>query len=238
MKLCARTQSAAFYSGHSGQSPLLLRPTAIGPSHCHARCGAWPAICRDRPPLPCAEESHPPTPRLLATRSGSCRSGEPRAARPARRRSDDPLLPRLARSVGFGSVWSPPYTARMEQPSTTASDQSVWSPRASQSGGTKWIRSQTPVHCQSRRRRQHVIPDPHPNSCGSMCQGIPLRRANTMPVRARCETRGRSPLRRLGGIGKNSSTRSHDGSGSSAAVIPVHTTSPKRIRFLRICHRL
>ena len=29
------------------------------------------------------------------------------------------LLPRLARSVRFGPVWSPPYTARMEQLSTT-----------------------------------------------------------------------------------------------------------------------
>ena len=35
------------------------------------------------------------------------------------------LLPRLARSVGFGPVWSPPYTARMEQLSTTARDQSI-----------------------------------------------------------------------------------------------------------------
>jgi hypothetical protein len=33
--------------------------------------------------------------------------------------------------------------------------------------------------CQSRRRRQHVIPDPHPNCCGSICQGIPLRRTKT-----------------------------------------------------------
>ena len=43
------------------------------------------------------------------------------------------LLPRLARPVGFGPVWSPPYTARMEQLSTTARDQSIWSSRASQS---------------------------------------------------------------------------------------------------------
>jgi hypothetical protein len=35
------------------------------------------------------------------------------------------LLPRLARSVGFGPVWSPPCTARMEQLSTTARDQSI-----------------------------------------------------------------------------------------------------------------
>ena len=117
----------------------------------------------------------------------------------------------------------------MEQLSTTARDQSIWSSRASQSSSAKWIRSHTPACCQSRKRRQHVIPDPHPSSCGSICQGIPLRRTKTMPVRhARSETRGRPPWGRRGGIGKNGSTRSHNGSGSSAAAIPIHTTSPKR----------
>jgi hypothetical protein len=92
------------------------------------------------------------------------------------------LLPRLARSVGFGSIWSPPYTARMEQLSTTARDQSIWSEQASQSRSAKWIRSHTPACCQSRTRRQYVIPDPHPSSCGSIRQGMPLRRTKRMPV--------------------------------------------------------
>jgi hypothetical protein len=149
------------------------------------------------------------------------------------------LLPRFARSVGFGPVWSPPYTARMEQLSTTARDQSIWSSRASQSKSAKWIRSHTPVCCQSRRRRQHVIPDPHPSSCGSICQGIPLRRTKTMPVRhARSETRGRPPCGRRGRIGKRGSTRSHSGSGSSAAAMPVHGTSPTRVTCVRFCYTL
>ena len=47
-----------------------------------------------------------------------------------------------------------------------------------------------------------------------------------MPVRhARSETRGRPPFGRRGGIGKNGSTRSHNGSGSSAAAIPVQSTA-------------
>jgi hypothetical protein len=118
-------------------------------------------------------------------------------ARHARRRSH----------VGFGPVWSPPYTARIEQLST-------------------------PARCQSRRRRQHVIPDPHSSSCGSICQGIPLRSTKTMPVRhARSETRGRPPLGRIDGIGRNGSTRSHNASGSSAAAILDHVTSPTRSGF-------
>ena len=60
-----------------------------------------------------------------------------------------------------------------------------------------------------------------------------------MPVRhARSETRGRPPFGRRGGVGKNGSTRSHNGSGSSAAAIPVHATSPTRIRFRRFCYAL
>ncbi|MDF2759298.1 MAG: hypothetical protein K0S99_1930 [Thermomicrobiales bacterium] len=60
-----------------------------------------------------------------------------------------------------------------------------------------------------------------------------------MPVRhARSETRGRPPFGRRGGVGKNGSTRSHNGSGSSAAAIPIHATSPTRIRFRRFCYTL
>ena len=69
--------------------------------------------------------------------------------------------------------------------------------RASQSSSAKWIKSHTPACCQSRKRRQHVIPDPHPSSCGSICQGMPLRRISKMPMRhARSETRGRPPFGR------------------------------------------
>ena len=96
----------------------------------------------------------------------------------------------------------------------------------------------TPAPCQLRRRRQHVIPGPHPSCCGSICQGIPLRSTKTMPVRhARSETRGRPPCVRCGEIGKNSWTRSHNGSGSSVAPMPVHATSPTTIKFRRFCYR-
>ena len=60
-----------------------------------------------------------------------------------------------------------------------------------------------------------------------------------MPVRhAQSETRGRPPFGRRGGVGKNGSTRSHNGSGSSAAAIPVHATSSTRIRYCRFCYTL
>jgi hypothetical protein len=62
---------------------------------------------------------------------------------------------------------------------------------------------------------------------------------NKMPVRhARSEMRGRPPFGRRGVVGKNGSTGSHNGSGSSAAAIPVHVTSPARISFRRFCYVL
>jgi hypothetical protein len=105
--------------------------------------------------------------------------------------------------------------------------------------GAKWIRAHTPACCQSRKRRQHVIPDQHASSRGSICQEMPLRRTKTMPVRhARSGTRGLPPFGRRGGIGRNGTTRSHNGSGSSAAAIAFHATSPTPINFRRFCYAL
>jgi hypothetical protein len=60
-----------------------------------------------------------------------------------------------------------------------------------------------------------------------------------MPVRhARSETRGRPPCGRRGGIGNSGSTRTHNGSESSAAVMPVHAPSPTGIKVVRFCYTL
>ena len=45
-------------------------------------------------------------------------------------------------------------------------------------------RSQTPAACQSRSRRQQVIPQPQCISCGKSSQGIPVLRTNRIPVSA------------------------------------------------------
>jgi hypothetical protein len=52
-------------------------------------------------------------------------------------------------------------------------------------------RRHTTARCQRTSRRQHVLPDPHPISLGSICHGIPLRKMNRIPVNAaRSGTRG------------------------------------------------
>jgi hypothetical protein len=215
------------------------QPTANGPTHSRAGCDAWPATARYAAPAAHVEspprrsrgpqahspaaaavahvrraagESHQPTPRLLASRSGSRRSGESRAARRARRKSDD------ACSLAWPGRWDSdrsghPRTPRgwNNCPRLPVTNQSGARERANPAGRSGSDPMRPPV-CQSRRRRQHVIPDPHPSSCGSICQGMPLRRTKTMPVRhARSETRGRPPLGRRGRIGKSGSTRSHNG---------------------------
>ena len=116
----------------------------------------------------------------------------------------------------------PPKTARTEQLSTTARDQSIRLKRQSQSNSAKWINCQMPDSCQSRRRLQHVMPEPQPNSFGNISQGIPLRRTNRMPLRqARSGRRGRPPCGLGFGNGKRGSITSHKPLGTSAAVITV-----------------
>lgn len=53
----------------------------------------------------------------------------------------------------------------------------------------------TPAACQSRSRRQQVMPLPKPSSCGSSSHGMPVRSTNRTPFRAISSlTRGRPPL--------------------------------------------
>ena len=117
-------------------------------------------------------------------------------------------------------IWpsqQPPKTARTEQLSTTARDQSIWPSRESQSSNAKWIKSQTPSCCQSRNRRQQVMPEPHPSAFGSIRQGLPLPSTKVIPARqARSVRRGRQ-FRGLGdGIGRRGSIKIHNASGTSA----------------------
>jgi hypothetical protein len=75
-------------------------------------------------------ESRRPGATLLSSHAGWHQSDGRPEARPARPRHVR-LLPRLARSVGFGPVFDPPHTARSEQLSTTpASSQSGHDARA------------------------------------------------------------------------------------------------------------
>ena len=123
--------------------------------------------------------------------------------------------------AGFTSirgVWAgfcPPQRARTEALSTTARDQSIFSASRSLFNKARWILSQMPAFCQSRRRRQQVIPDPHPISCGRYSQPMPVLRTNKMPVKVlRLPTGFRPGYRNRRGLagGSNGSISCHNSS--------------------------
>lgn len=74
-----------------------------------------------------------------------------------------------------------PFNARMWEPSTAAREKSrAFAPRNSASR-TSCSRDQTPAWAHSARRRQQVMPDPKPSSCGRCSQAIPVCSTNRMP---------------------------------------------------------
>ena len=130
-------------------------------------------------------------------------SGQDRTERNTVRVGDYVVLGAPLASVRWvrPSFFAPP-TARTEALSTTARDQSSWSADRSRARRTRCSSSQTPAFCQSRSRRQQVIPLPQPISWGKYSQGIPVFRTKRMPTRvARSGTGGRPPLSRGGLLG-------------------------------------
>ena len=84
---------------------------------------------------------------------------------------------------------------------------------------------QTPACCQSRKRRQHVMPEPQPISWGSIFQGVAERRMNRMPVRAaRSLNRGRPPLGLGGSGGRRGSITAQR--ASETRGLPCQTNAP------------
>jgi len=127
------------------------------------------------------------------------------------------LAPQLPSIRWRRASFFPPRCARIEVESTRARDQSSRSAAWSRSSSTRWSRCQTPARCQSRRRRQHVIPEPHPISWGSDSHGTPVRSTKRIPVRTCRWSSGLRPgyrlRRRLGG-GRSGSMTAHNGSSS------------------------
>ncbi|SOZ74417.1 protein of unknown function (plasmid) [Cupriavidus taiwanensis] len=89
----------------------------------------------------------------------------------------------MARSVGFGPVCSPLRGLTTAAQSMLAPLQSIWSCSRKRVSRARCARSQMPLACQWRSRRQQVMPLPKPSSCGKSSNGIPV-----------CNTRYRSAL--------------------------------------------
>lgn len=171
--------------------------------------------------------------------------GEPNGKRNALRIRDEVVFrPFLAAIRRVGAGFFAPPTARTEPLSTTARDQSIWSAARSLSSNRRWSRSQTSAACQSRRRRQQVIPEPQPISCGRYSQGMPVLSTKRIPVSAsRSPTGGRPPLGRAGRLGISGLIAAHRSSVTSGLAIVVssltqvplarwlhHPQSPQRFK--------
>jgi hypothetical protein len=110
---------------------------------------------------------------------------------------------------------APPF-ARTLDASKLARDQSILSDFPSSSSRTRCRRSHTPATCQSLRRRQQVMPLPHPISWGRYSQPIPVRSTNKIPVSAaRSSTGGRPPCGFGFAAGNSGWMRAHSASGTS-----------------------
>lgn len=128
-----------------------------------------------------------------------------------------PVFPPI-RGVRAGLL--PPKTARTEALSTTPRDQSSWFSARNSLSSTWWRSCQTPASCQSRSRRQHVMPHPQPISCGRSSQGMPVFNTNMMPVNALRSSMGvRPPLGRGLCGGRQGSMRAQSSSVSSGLAI-------------------
>ena len=107
-----------------------------------------------------------------------------RDERDAARIGDEVVFGALLAAIGWvRSSFFPPRTARTDPLSTMVHRWSSRPRRRSSASKVSWSRCQTPVRCHRTSRRQQVLPDPQPIWRGSICQGIPDRSTNRMPVR-------------------------------------------------------
>jgi hypothetical protein len=134
---------------------------------------------------------------------------------------DDVMLAAFLASVGrVRTRLGPPKTARTEELSTTARDKSIRSALRNSSSNMRWMRCQIPASCQSRKRRQQVIPDPQPISWGKSSQGIPVLSTKAIAVSVfRSSSGGRPPFGLGGHFGNKGSTNAQNSSDTSGLAI-------------------
>ena len=162
-----------------------------------------------------------------------CR-GDPQGEWDAVGVGDDVALGPGAAAVGrIGAGFLAPLFAGTDALSTQARLQSIACAQPKRSSRTRCNLFQMPAACQSRSRRQQVIPDPQPISRGSISQGMPLFSTNRMPVSAaRCGSGGRPPFGPGRSAGSSGSRTAHNSSGTRGlAIYPRTAPSYRRSTF-------
>ena len=123
--------------------------------------------------------------------------------------------------------------AATDDESTEMRSQSMRRAASSLSSTAACSSCQTPASCQSRKRRQQVMPEPQFISCGSISQGKPVRSTNRMPVSAaRSPTlRGRPPFGLGGDFGSSGSTTLQNSSVTISLAIMLRNL-PKKASYV------
>ena len=114
-----------------------------------------------------------PYPAPANTPLTSVRAGDSQPAEPKDLTTRSPARARAR----FG----PPFIALMYELSITALDQSSAPAACSSASSASCSCCHMPASCQSRSRRQQVIREPKPGSCGTNSHGIPVCSTNKMP---------------------------------------------------------
>ena len=123
-----------------------------------------------------------------------------------------------------------PFCAGTADESRDARDQSIRSASPRRSSSSRWSLFQTPASCHSRKRRQHVMPEPQPISGGRYSQGSPVESTKRMPLStSRFGMRGRPPLGLGGSGGSKGSMTAH--SSSVINFFAMHSSLHGDIRF-------
>lgn len=124
---------------------------------------------------------------------------------------DDMVLAARTCSVDrAGTTFGPRRAALTWEESITARDQSSFFATRSFFNSTRCSWSHTPASFHAARRRQQVMPDPKPSSCGRYSHWIPVCSTNRIPHRAcRSGTRGRPSTCFGTGSGSNGSMSEH-----------------------------
>jgi hypothetical protein len=142
-----------------------------------------------------------------------------------RQRDTVPIHHQVVLGPGFATVdrvrpsLLAPLLARTLKESRLARLQLMAASSPSQLSSLSCSRCQTPASCQSRKRRQQVVPLPQPSSFGSSRHGQPVLSTNTMPARAaRSGRRGRPPFGFGGSCGSRGSIASQRASGTRDEV--------------------
>ncbi len=133
--------------------------------------------------------------------------------------------------------FGPPKVARTEELSITARLKSILLLPRNLLNNTLWMASHTPAFCQACKYRQQLIPLPHPNSWGSISQGMPLFSTKRMPVRARRGSIGFRPgyfLRRGFGGGRTLRICSQSPSGINPSIFTLPSQWRRAYRISKL----